>query len=157
MQPSFPPPQTPFAALVQTVAARAVEADVFAAVEPGPHGLRCQARDAGAPAFYSLVSSEGRVWVCLQTADRWLSQSIEQDLVHTGDKMDELVEEEMVDLGYSGPRLRVEHFRSEDKLFTFRSPLPAELSTSADAAALALLGYEACFRRLGDMEGGDDE
>jgi hypothetical protein len=95
--------------------------------------------------------------VCLQTADRWLSQSIEQDLVHTGDKMDELVEEEMVDLGYSGPRLRVEHFRSEDKLFTFRSPLPAELSASADAAALALLGYEACFRRLGDMEGGDDE
>ncbi len=151
-----------FATLVDSVATRARAAGIFADVTVSPSGLRCGASGSAAPAAYLLTFADGRLWVALQTADRWLSQSIEQDLVHTGDKLDELLEEEMVELGYSGPRLPFEHFRSQDKLFTFRSPLPLdETQLAGDAgtqlAALALLGYEACFRRLGDMEGGEDE
>lgn len=159
-----PSVQTPpaFATLIEAVASRARSAGVFADVTVGPSGLSASATGSAAPASYWLTFAGGRVWVALQTADRWLSQSIEQDLVHTGDKLDELLEEEMVELGYSGPRLAFEHFRSPEKLFTFRSPLPLTESqladqTAADLATLALLGYEACFRRLGDMEGGDDE
>jgi hypothetical protein len=106
-------------------------------------------------AQYRIMPAAGSVYVALQTPDRWLSQSIEQDLVHTGDKLDELIEEELADLGYRGPRLTFEHFRSEEKLFTFRSRLPAGFTP--DHAVLALLGYEACFRRLGDVNGGADE
>lgn len=135
------------------IAARARAAGVFRNVSISPDGLLCPAMNPAAT--YRLMPADNGVYVALQTPDRWLSQSIEQDLVHTGDKLDELIEEEMVDLGYRGPRLGFEHFRSEDKQFTFRSRLPS--SCSADVAVLALLGYEACFRRLGDVDGGEDE
>ena len=52
-------------------------------------------------------------------------------------------------------RLKIEHFRSDDMLFTFRSPLPAGIQ-AADAAKV-LLAYEACFRNLGDMNAGGAE
>lgn len=90
-------------------------------------------------------------------ADRWLSESIETDLLHTGDKVEELLAEELAEQGFpTGHGLRIEHFRSDDLLFTFRSPLSLSPSApdAADAAARYLLAYEACFRNLGDM---DDE
>ncbi|KAK0359691.1 hypothetical protein LTR94_030309, partial [Friedmanniomyces endolithicus] len=37
--------------------------------------------DSGAPAAYRVFAEGGRVWVALETPDRYLSQSIEQDLV----------------------------------------------------------------------------
>ena len=151
-----------FAQLLHAVCARVQSAGVFYAVRIDGSRLICDAKDSAAPAFYSLSFFEGRIWVMLQTADRWLSQSIEQALVHTGDKLDELIEEEMIELGYRGPRLPFEHFRSPEKLFTFRTSLSiteSDMTTpkAAEFASHALLGYEACFRRLGDMEGGDDE
>jgi hypothetical protein len=93
------------------------------------------------------------------TPDRWLSHSLEADLTHTGDKLDELLAEELEELGWNGepPRLRFDHFRDEQKMFTFRSPLPItpqQMATTEGIrlAELFLFGYEACFRRLGDME-----
>ncbi|MFG0260350.1 MAG: hypothetical protein ACF8LK_08365, partial [Phycisphaerales bacterium JB041] len=81
-------------------------------------------------------------------------------LVHTGDKMDELVTDELVELGCDDAVDVVEHFRSEDMLFTFRSRVPVEGRTGDEAAAAAaahLLAYEACFCQLGDMSGeGED-
>lgn len=139
------------------IAQRAQAADVFAYVEIEPQQVQCAARASAAPAWYRLGIQSNHPWVSLVTPDRYLSQSIELDLVHTGDKLEDLLEEELIDLGYNAGTLRFEHFRSEDKLFTFRSKLPMEASefrspSSADTAALCLLAYEACFRRLGDMD-----
>jgi len=118
------------------------------------HSWGVEAAADGAEAAYRIRREGEDVWVSLVTADRWLSQSIEQQLVHTGDKLDELLEEELVDLDSPVNRLKVEHFRDDEKLFTFRSKVPA----GADAALMVVLlrGYEACFRRLGDMDGGGE-
>jgi len=125
--------------------------------------LECAALASASPAFFRVEREGDRVWVSLVTADRWLSQSIEADLVHTGDKVEELLEEELADLGYTGPKVVFEHFRSEDKLFTFRTSLTVPHGNFSDPAFIhnagsLLLAYEACFRELGDMNAsGDDE
>ena len=95
-------------------------------------------------------------------ADRWQSESIEAELVHTGDKLDELLEEEMVELGYEGPRPTFEHYRSDDMLFVFRTPVSVSADAMSDLKAVddvvvVLLGYEACFRQLGDMDAENEE
>lgn len=153
--------------VIAEVASRiARRAEVFGPTHVRPWGLEIEAKDSAAPAFYRVFLERGKIWVALVTGDRWLSQSIEQDLVHTGDKLPDLLEEELVDLGYPelgmGPaKLPVEHFRDDEKLFTFRSPLPLDPTRPVTSAGVVietcLAGYEACFRRLGDMEGGDDE
>jgi hypothetical protein len=104
----------------------------------------------------------------MATPDRWLSESIEADLMHTGDPIEELIEDELVELGHDpkrdGAMPAVRHFRSDDRLYTFENLVPcghALASGDVDgAAAIAgryLLAYEAAFRELGDMSGGDDE
>jgi len=146
--------------VLESVAARARAAGVFASVRVEGNRLECEADGSAAPAFYRLDADADRVWVSMVTPDRWLSGSIESDLMHTGDKIEELIEEEMVELGYAGGALSMEHFRSEDKLFTFRSALPVRTpldASAAELASLALLGYEAAFRQLGDMEAGDED
>jgi hypothetical protein len=140
---------------LNTVRGMVLQADVFESARVVEGRLECEARGSAAPAFYRLEVDGGRVWVSLVTPDRWLSESIEADLMHTGDKLEELLEEELVDLGYDGPTPTYEHFRSEDKQFTFRTALPGSAESfdaaGADRARLMLLGYEACFRQLGDM------
>ena len=145
--------------LLNAVAQRALAAGVFASVRSEGGTLRCEARGSSEPAFYSLFAESSRVWVALQTPARYLSQSIEADLMFTGDKLP--------DLGYAdavpgAPELVVEHFRSEPpaKLYTFRSPLPLPekewgSAGAAHVCAIVLLGYEAAFRELGGMKGGD--
>lgn len=148
--------------LLSAVAARARAAGVFASVEVRAGRLTCAAKRSGAPAEYRIDASEGKVWVSLATPDRWLSQSIEADLVHTGDDLRDLIEEELAEQGYAGEGgAPFQHFRSEELLFTFRTALPiaaAEMGTqvAATVGAQFLLAYEACFRRLGDMEVGGE-
>lgn len=146
------------------IADRARAAGVFADVRTENGRLICDAKDSAEPAFYSVIEDAGRAWVQLQTPARYLSQSIEADLMFTGDKIHDLIHEEMMDQGYANalpaaPELPVEHFRSQDKLYTFRSPLPVAITDSAAApvAIAALLGYEAAFRELGDMTADDEE
>jgi hypothetical protein len=138
-------------------------AGVFGPISIKGGRLVCQAKASAEPASYRLEVDGGRLWVSLVTANRWLSESVEADLMHTGDKVEELLDEELVEQGL--PPLAkpgkhvVEHFRSDDMLFTFRSPLPIDLN-KADTPAAArtagqwLLAYEACFRNLGDMNAG---
>lgn len=143
--------------LLERVAALAREANVFSGVEIRGSTLVCQAKGAASPASYRLSVDGGRLYVSLVMADRWLSESIEADLMHTGDRIEDLLEEELVDRGYEGPPPRVEHFRSDDLLFTFRTPVPAG-PAAADTvrnAGIFLLAYEACFRNLGDMHTGE--
>lgn len=152
--------------MLEAVKARGERAGVFGPVtlDAAKARLSCAAAASAAPAEYRVDVQDQRLWVSLVTADRWLSQSIEQDLVHTGDKLEELIEEELVDLDYEvrAATVSYEHFRSPDKLFTFRSEIPVTLDRvrdpqAAEVASKWLLAYEACFRRLGDMEGGDDD
>jgi hypothetical protein len=125
--------------------------------------LSCAAPSSSAPAFYRVFVDVGQVWVALVTPDRYLSQSIEQDLVHTGDKMSELLHDELIDVEHPEPYApKVEHFRDQQKLFTFRSALPQRdlvgpVEAAADRVWRTLRAYEACFSELGDVDAGDDE
>ncbi len=126
---------------------------LFGPVSAGPLRVECAALASASPASYRLEWQAPGLWVSLVTPDRWLSHSIEADLLHTGDAIEELLEEELVELGESPGRPRVDHFRGEDRLFTFRTPIPR---WEQDGRAIRyLLAYEACFRRLGDMEAGE--
>jgi hypothetical protein len=159
-----------FRRLLEALHTNALAAGVFASANivtsarRGSAGdmLRCPALASAEPAEFRVFIDEGKVWIALITEARWLSQSIEADLVHTGDKIEDLLEEELIDQGWEGVRLSYQHFRDEDKLFTFRSPLPFALAAcdtpeAIDKSARALLAYEAAFRPLGDMEADDEE
>jgi hypothetical protein len=146
--------------LLEAVRARAAEAKVFREVRLTDAALVCDALEADAE--HRVEWREGRLWVSLVTPDRWLSQSIEADLVHTGDKLEDLIDEELVDLGCDAGPFPMEHFRSEEMLYTFRSPLPVSTEEAGQergvaVATAALLAYEAAFRELGDMAGGDED
>jgi hypothetical protein len=138
------------------------KAGVFADVKLDQGMLACAARESAEPAWYRLEPSNTTGWyVSLVTPDRWLSESIEADLMHHGDPIEELIEEELVEQGYNGEPLPVKHFRSDGMLYTFVSPLPIEPTAGEDdairIATQCLLAYEAAFRELGDMSGASEE
>lgn len=130
---------------------------VFDRVETLGDRIRCHAKDCPEPAWYELASTPAGLLVRFATPDRWLSESIESDLMHFGDPIEELVEEELAELGWRGKVPAIKHFRDDAKLYTFESPLPAGLNADADVAAKFLFAYEAAFRSLGDVGGGDDD
>ncbi|MFI4859741.1 MAG: hypothetical protein ACIAXF_03555 [Phycisphaerales bacterium JB063] len=135
------------------------DADVFASVQRTDAGLRCDAMHVEEECYYAATTEpDDSVWVGWYTPDRWLSESVEADLVHLGDKIEELLEEELLDLGYEG-KLAIEHFRNDDKVFVFRSKLdlPSDVQAAARSLALALLAYQACFVELGDMGPDEDD
>lgn len=144
--------------LVEKLKREAEAAGVFAQTRAAEGRLECRADGPEPDAFYRVELDGGKVWVSLVMKDRWLSESIEADLMHTGDKLEELLEEELVELGYNGPTPTYEHFRSEAMEFTFRTALPVGLddASATETARTFLLGYEATFRQLGDM-GGEGE
>ncbi|MEM1211025.1 MAG: hypothetical protein AAGI68_01895 [Planctomycetota bacterium] len=156
------------------VAGKLRDAGVFAEVTIGDEGLLCRAREIEDEAFYFVDphapgpagsgaggAGGAGVWAGLFTANRWLSESIEADLLHTGDKMEDLLEEELVDLGLD-QKLPIEHFRDDAKRFVFRSWVTAEgqegLASDETATKLATVvrAYEACFYELGDMSPEED-
>jgi hypothetical protein len=144
---------------LESLAQRVRTHDVFGDVRVLDGRLRCDARDAAAPAWYA-VESDGRDWVVsLSTADRWLSESIETDLLHFGDPLEELIEEELVELGGEGPVPAPKHYRADDRTYVFRNTVTVstDLENSLERVGLWLLAYEAAFRNLGDMAGGDEE
>jgi hypothetical protein len=147
-------------AMFDAVARTARDAGVFGAVDvrtSGPiQGVVCEVRGSATPAHYRITSEGGRLFVEFTTPDRWLSHSIEADLLNTGDKLEDLIDEELVDLGSAPWHAKVEHFRNADKLFVFRSPLPSKFVPTAEDVGRALLAYEACFGRLGDVGGGSE-
>jgi hypothetical protein len=152
--------------LLQALRDRAEKAGAFGPVrlDSDIGRLTCRAANAAEPAEYRVDVQQGKLWVSLVTPNRWLSESIETDLLHTGDKLGELIEEELAEFDYDtkGETVTFEHFRSDDKLFTFRSTLPirldqADAPDAIETASKWLLAYEACFRRLGDMDGAGDE
>lgn len=151
-------------AALETLAARAAATGLFGAVNATPTSLVCAAANSADPAEYRVTCEGGKVWVSLVTAARYLSQSIEQTLVHSGDKAGDLLRDELIDVGlltsHNDPLPLVEHFRSPppEKLYTFRTPLAiaeSDLATpkGAEVAFLTLLAYRATFDELGGMAG----
>lgn len=148
-----------------SVSRAAAAAGVFGPALIHGSGVDFPATGSAQPATYRVSREGDSMYVSLLMADRWQSHSIEADLLNTGDSIEELVAEELAELGYVERRAGdatapCEHFRSEDKLFSFRSRVPVA-AADPDAAAVASLwlrAYEAAFRRLGDMDagGGDD-
>lgn len=143
---------------LEALRANADKAGVFKDVKITSKGvLQCLAKARAEPAWYR-VDKVNDVWrVSLVTADRWLSESIEADLMHYGDPIEELIEEELVELGFKGKSPEVKHYRSDDMLYTFISEIPGvdegKGEKAIEAATRWLLAYEAAFRELGDMEG----
>jgi len=150
--------QQTWSGVLDDVRTAAQKAGVFGAITLEEGMLVCEAKESAEPAQYRVRVDGGELWVELVTENRWLSESIESDLMHTGDKIEELIDEELVDLGCDDGPLAVEHFRSEDMLFTFRSKAPVSGDArDAEIVSACLLAYEACFRQLGDMEGGEED
>lgn len=149
-------------AALEQIAAAAREAGVFGQVTVSTGMLSCAAASSADPAEYRITIEGDRVWVSLVTANRYLSQSIEQTLVHSGDKAGDLLRDELIDFGlltsHTDPMPLVEHFRSPppEKLYTFRTPVTltsGDLATSLgqSAALKTLLAYRATFDELGGM------
>jgi hypothetical protein len=143
--------------IFETVLSQANARGVFSRIETMPDRLRCHAKDCPEPAWYELASVGSQLIVRFATPDRWLSESIESDLMHFGDPLEELVEEELAELGWRGKVPTIRHFRDDDKLYTFENPVPAESVASPELVAKFLFAYEAAFRALGDVGGGDEE
>ena len=122
--------------------------------------LVCHAEGTADSVHYRVRIEDDRVWVSLVTGDRWLSESIEADLMNTGDKLEELIEDELADLGAQALSVSFEHFRSDEMLFTFQSPLDIPtggLGEIARTTADMLLAYVACFAQLGDVIADDSD
>lgn len=137
----------------------AASKDVFDGVRLDGARLDCTARGAAAEATYTVAAGNQGLSVSLSTPDRWLSESIESDLVHFGDPIEELVDEELVDLGWTSGCGRIRHFRDEAMRYVFTTDLPLS-GTAADdvhAGACMLLAFEAAFRQLGDMASDGEE
>ncbi|MAD77940.1 MAG: hypothetical protein CMJ51_01040 [Planctomycetaceae bacterium] len=131
----------------------------FASVESTGDQIRCRALDVESEAFYFLGSNEHGLLVGFETPDRWLSESVEAELYHSSDTLDELLEESLDELEWpvdEAPVTNFRHYRSEDLQYVFEHPLPTH-GDPEDTAAIWLLAYEATFHELGDVAGGDDE
>lgn len=140
---------------LRDLADRARARGEFGAVELEPTALRCKAKESAAEAWY-CIELRGAEWhLALVTPDRWLSESIEADLMHTGDDLEELFEEELVEMGVEAMTPPVKHFRSDDRLYTFEVRLPD--GHNPELVSRYLFAFEATFRNLGDMSGADEE
>lgn len=127
----------------------------FASVDSQDDGIRCQARDVEGDAFYILTRSDAGLTVRFETPDRWLSESVEADLYHSSDSLEELLEESLDELEWpidEIPVTTLRHFRSDDLLYTFENDVPAG-GDPTEVGGTWLLAYEATFRELGDVAG----
>lgn len=154
--------QGPSSAMYEQVAGRLRDLGVFQDVRWDDESLSCRARFVDSETYYRVIVDQDKpvAWVGLYSPDRWLSESIEADLMHQGDKIEELLEEELIDQGLDF-QLPIEHFRDEQMRYVFRSPveLPGDgLDDQAvvDRVAGVLLAYEAAFSQLGDMKAPDE-
>ncbi|MBL8744977.1 MAG: hypothetical protein JNK58_01330 [Phycisphaerae bacterium] len=136
--------------LLDEVVRLATESRAFASVQRRGASVHCVAL-TNEEAAYEATSEADGVFVAWVSPNRYLSQSIEADLMWTGDDLMDLIEEELADEGCTDhPLGRIEHFRDAEKRFTFRSRVRA----GADAALVVkcLVALAKTFSQLGDMK-----
>ena len=153
---------------VQTVLGQVAElaagVEFVESADAGPDVCDVRPIDNEHECWYRIEIDEGRYWVAWMTPDRYLSQSIEAELVYTGDDLDDMIDEELTDQpGWTlDSRLdAMEHFRTAEKLFTFRSRTPIEVGHEpGDAAAClvaAMSAYHEALTQLGDLKEDEDD
>lgn len=133
------------------------ESGRFASVEPVDGEVRCRALEVDA--HYILLQGDRGLMVRFQTPDRWLSESVEADLYHSSDTLDELLEESLDELEWpidEAPTTGFRHYRDEDLRYVFEHVIP-DHGDPEDAASTWMLAYEATFHELGDVAGEEDE
>lgn len=137
----------------------AKEASIFASVALTGERLECEAKDSAAKAQYRIEAASDGWRLSLGTADRWLSESIESQLVESRDSMEDLLREELVDLDCLEAPPKIRHFRDESKRYVFECTVPfgADLADDLQRAQLFLFAFESMFRQLGDMSGAGSE
>ncbi len=139
---------------------RLQDAGVFADVEISGGAVRCRARDVEAEAHYLLVRNpDGILTVRFETPDRWLSESVEADLYHSSDSLEELLEESLDELEWpvdTIPVTKFRHYRSDDLRYVFENQVPEHRDPLEDAVVW-MLAYEATFHELGDVAGEEED
>jgi hypothetical protein len=145
---------------LENIADRLRESNAFATVVSDGACIRCRARDVESDAYYVFAVSDTRPSVRFETPDRGLSESVEAELYHSSDSLEELLEESLDELEWPIDRVPVttfRHFRSDDFLYTFENDVPVGEGDPDEAAVTWMLAYEATFRELGDVAGETDE
>ena len=154
----MPQTKTDIRVFLESVSTLLTDLPVIGETEVADDMLVCHAVATAESVHYRVRVDDERVWVSLVTEDRWLSESIEADLMNTGDNLEELIEDELADLGVQGPAVSFEHFRSDEMLFTFQSPIEipkSGLREIEQSTGDLLVAYVACFAQLGDVSAGD--
>ena len=136
---------------IEEIARLVRECDDFTDVEhtAGMTSLDCIARETADSARFRVEHVDGSWYVGMFTPDRWLSESIEAELMHCGDTIEELIEEELIELEIDPEEVRVQHFRDDSMNYVFRTPVTA--GSNASAITTWLMACLAAFRPLGDM------
>ena len=145
------------AKLLSDLRALAEATSRFAGVNTVVDRLVCTALDSSAPAEYR-VWRVGEEWrVALFTPDRWLSESIESELVESRETFEDLLGEELRDLDWAEPVTAIRHFRDDNRQYVFETSLPSR-NEQGEVARVAtfLAGFERTFSQLGDMSAGQD-
>ena len=152
------PPEHTMEEALQTINRTAIESGRFGDVRLEGRRLRCSAAEAAAEAWYT-VEPDGDGWaVGLETGDRWLSESIEGDMLEGRDSAEELVDDELVEAGFPNRCDKVKHYRDDAKVYVFRTRVPlAGIADAATGVTTFLLAFEAAFAQLGDMQGSEAE
>jgi len=138
---------------LDAVASRARGCGRFSSVEADPAGVAARPGDPEIDAAFRVDWNGVGFEVSLKTPDRWLSQSVEATLMNTGDDLEDLIDEELVELGCDDGPLPVKHFRDDLKQYVFVSPVPGD---AAETLLACLCAYERAFSGLGDFLPHDD-
>ena len=85
---------------LQSLVQLALDSGRFQNATGNGSAVRCRAKDASAEAWYVIDKTDGHWSVALETADRWLSESIEGDMLEGRDTAEELVDDELVNLDF---------------------------------------------------------
>lgn len=146
----------------RSVAQKLEDAEAFSSVEVVETGVIARYIDEDVDGEFWLEWTPAGLEVAMKTPDRWLSQSVEATLMNTGDELEELIDEELVELGCEEGPLPIKHFRDEQRRYVFQSPAPIEIASATtpeavETAAACLLAFERAFAPLGDFAGGDED
>lgn len=139
--------------------ASAKQAGVFASITLDGPRLECEALDAAAPAQYRVEITPDGWAISLGTVDRWLSESIESQLVESRDSMEDLLREELVDLEWTDAPPKIRHFRDDARRYVFECTVAFGCDATDDLRRTScfLLAFQSMFRQLGDMSGAQSE
>lgn len=118
--------------------------------------LECSAKSSPVPAQYRVELTDKGWDISLGTMDRWLSESIESQLVESRDSLEDLLNDELIDLEWKEGAAPVRHFRDDTKRYVFECTLGRGSDKADDLrrTSVFLFAFEAAFSQLGDMSEG---